>query len=148
MSQRIAVQLLIHQVIADSVFYRAAYDPASGRPIQINTSDSAQRITPQSVEVNETDDRFDIDTDQGRRLSLTKADWSFKCLAAFKDEAVLEYFENALALNPPVLPSDKTKGWRQVTLYLASCRIEHPVRQEPSHGTRVAIAFKARLGRV
>lgn len=148
MSQRIAVQLLIHQLVEEATFYKVTYDAPTGKPVQIDTEDESQRITPASVEVNETDGRFDTDEDQGRKLSLIKADWSFKCVIAFKDEAVMEYFEKMLSENLPKLPSDRSKGWRQVTLYLASYRVEHPVRQEPTHGTKATIAFKAKLGRV
>lgn len=150
MSQRIQIQQAIRDIVAAGKFYEVRYDKNTGNPIPLPTDlTTATLIVPGTVQVNETSVKFALDKRMGRREAMTVTEWPFDLYLEFPVEVTLEYFWNSLLDPPPRIASDPSKGFRQVTLYVAGApRIVHPTQQSIRKGTEVTLAFVARLGKV
>jgi len=145
-SQRIAIQNLMYDLSKQGPFYEVSYDPSTRKPVQIDIT-TATAVEPTSIQVNEIDSKFTVDKLHGRS-EILRTDWKFELLLAFKKEVLLEFFEKKLMLTPPRIAPDAQKGWKQVTIFIDKARPSHPVQQQSPTGTKVTLAFTARLGRV
>lgn len=145
---RLKIQSKLIEVVKAGPYYQVNYN-VDATPISFDIGDVGHpAIEPSSVRSNEIGSLFSQDPLHGSSLSLSRTEWNFLVRITFNVEVTLEAFEESMMKNPPIIPADGVKGYRQVTLLLDRISAIHPVQQQAPNGTEATIAFKARIGRL
>jgi hypothetical protein len=123
------------------VFYPVTYDKDTQFPVV----DEANPEVPYTVLVNEINAAFEVATHNRMTGKRERTTWDFQLRLKFRNEVILEVFEDAMAATPLRIAAVPAEGKRQVTLEIEGSDPGHPVQQESSTGTQVVYNFKASL---
>jgi len=140
---RTAIQRLLHDLALTGRFFRVRYD-ATGMALAINP-ETAERITPESIAVNEVSSDFVPDELFGRQINQKRASWEFELHLGFGHEITVAFFEqDVLRPVPRIKQTDHhTYAW----LRLRNAVYDHPARDGSAGGTSVVMTWEATIGR-
>ena len=143
-SQRLRIQRKLVSIAKDTEFPVVTYGD-DGSPNAVNDKEFIKPSTP--ILCNETQSVFAEDERYRRGDIQTRQQWTYALRMKFDREVLLEFFEEALLADPPVVERDDENGFPQATLRLIQSEVSHPVQQGAASGTIVEFTFEAEQGR-
>lgn len=127
----------------------AACAPSLFHSVTINTTtklatvDLNSAIAPASALANELSARFGPALLKRTRLTDDRTNWIWELILHFNQHVSCEAFEQRVVETPIRL--DRDADHRQVLFHLRSTKIEHPLQQQPSNGTKAVFTFEVSL---
>lgn len=128
-----AVENYLRGVFLSRDFPVIDYDREGGREFP-------QPVKARTCEVGEEECNFDIDRGMGMRMAIKPLAWTVKALVTFPLKVDLR--EAAMTIFGDQILVPATDGCPTFRITLRSYRAEHPVRQEPAHGTKASFIFQ------
>lgn len=111
----------------------------------VASTDENTEVEPDSTLANEIEGSFS-EAERNRRdvRVQERSDWLFQLIVSFSEGEVLgEGFEDRINAGGILLPADKDKGERQITLELDGAQYDHPPQKNPQSGSKVTYTFRA-----
>lgn len=147
--------MAVNKVRVQNALIDAAMAGAT-RPFYAVTYDSSQKLAlaagptlvlPKEALANEVRTEFG-QAERFRRYNRHERQvWTWELRLGFDQEVVCEEFEESLADQPIVLPSDTILGYAQITLAFQTADYSHPPTQSARTGTKVTYTFEAQRRR-